>query len=344
MTPASVARADRSDGERPSRRLRALYVCKDSYHHYKEVDFAILSERYDVTRFHYRYTPQSVGRLIGAVSEHDFVFAWFASPMAAAAVAAARTAGKKSIIVAGGYDVADYAPLKHGMAHRPLQKHFARFALEHADLVLPVSAFNKGELLRFAKPRRYKMVYNAVDLPEVDLERPRKKQVVTVGAVEKTYSRLKGHERFIAAAHLLPDVRFIVVGPARDGTIDTLLRAAPRNVEFRGFVPHAELVTVLSESSVYAQLSHYESFGVAVAEAMWCGATPVVSDLPALVEVVGDTGYVVRGDDPHESARAVRAAIDGPLPNRAAAERAATFSREARRESLLAAVDSVVSH
>ena len=84
--------------------------------------------------------------------------------------------------------------------------------------MLPVSAFNKGELLRFAKPRRYKLVYNAVDLPEVDLSRPRKKQVVTVGAVEKTYSRLKGHERFIAAAHLLPDVRFIVVGPARDGT------------------------------------------------------------------------------------------------------------------------------
>ena len=99
--PSTTSRPAARDG----RRLRALYVCKASYHH-----------------FHYRYSPSNVARLVSAVREHDFVFAWFASPMAALAVLAAERFGKKSIIVAGGYDVADYAPLKHGMAHRPLQR------------------------------------------------------------------------------------------------------------------------------------------------------------------------------------------------------------------------------
>jgi glycosyltransferase involved in cell wall biosynthesis len=325
-----------------ARRLRALYVCKESYHHYKEVDHAILSEDFDVTRLNYRYTPRSVAALVAAVREHDFVFTWFASPMAAVAVAAARAAGKQSIIVAGGYDVADYAPLRHGMAHRPVQKHFARFALEHADLVLPVSRFNEEELLRFARPRRYTLIENAVDLPKVDLDKPRKRQVVTVGAIDALYSKLKGHDRLIAAARELPRVRFVVAGPFKDRTIERYRRTAPSNVEFPGFVPHDRLVDLLAESAVYAQLSFYESFGVAVAEAMWCGCTPVVSRQGALVEVVGDTGHVVDADDPRATARALEEALEGPLPNRRAAERAALFSREIRRQRLLAAVHDVV--
>lgn len=328
-----------SGGARP----RALYVCKESYHHYKEVDFAILSERYAVTRFHYRYSPQSVAALVRAVGQHDFVFVWFASPMAAVAVAAARRAGKKSIIVAGGYDVASYAPLRHGMAYRPVQKHFARFALGHADLVLPVSGFNERELLAFAKPRRHLMIENAVDLPAVDLERPRKRQVVTVGAVEALYSKLKGHFRLVEAARHLPDVRFVVAGPFKDGTIDALRATAPGNVEFIGMVPHERLVDLLTGSAVYAQLSYYESFGVAVAEAMWCGCTPVVSRQGALLEVVGDTGQVVETDDPRATALVLEQALAAPSPNRRAAARAARFSRGVRREKLLAAVESVLS-
>jgi len=311
-------------------RLRALYVCKESYHHYKEVDLAILSERYSVTPFHYRYTPKSALDLVRAVRAHDFVLVWFASPMAALAVGAARSFGKKSIIVAGGYDVADYAPLRHGMAHRPAQRPFARFALNQADLVLPVSRFNEGELLRFAKPRRHVRVENAVDLPPVSLDKPRRRQVVTVGAIDALYSKLKGHARLIEAARLLPDVRFILAGPHTDRTILDLRSQAPRNVEFPGLIPHDRLVDLFTESSVYAQLSYYESFGVAVAEAMWCGCTPVVSHLDALVEVVGDTGHIVD-------------ALAEPLPNRRAAERAARFSREVRRGRLLAAVRDVLS-
>jgi glycosyltransferase involved in cell wall biosynthesis len=338
-TLAESAPQERPSGARP----RLLYLCKESYHHYKEVDRAILSERYAVTPFHYRYTPGSVAALMRAVREHDAVFAWFASPMAAVAVLAAERFGKKSIIVAGGYDVADYSPLKHGMTHRPVQKHFARFALEHADLVLPVSRFNERELLRFARPKRHLRVENAVDFPRVNIEGPRRRQVVTAGAVEALYSRLKGHDLLIEAARYLPDVRFIIVGPHKDRTIERYRAVAPPNVEFPGMVPHDRLVHLLTESSVYAQLSLYESFGVAVAEAMWCGCTPVVSRQEALLEVVGDTGEIVEDADPPAAARAIEKALEASPPNRRAAERAALFSREVRRERLLSAVEGALS-
>jgi glycosyltransferase involved in cell wall biosynthesis len=335
--------AHAAEAEPTGSRPRALYVCKASYHHYKEVDQAILSERYAVTPFHYRYSPGNMLRLIRAIRQHDFVFAWFASPMAAVAVLAAEQLGKKSIIVAGGYDVADYAPLKHGMAHRPLQRPFARYALEHADLVLPVSHFNERELLRFARPRRHIRVENAVDLPVVNVEGPRRRQVVTAGALDALYSPLKGHDVLIEAARHLPDVRFVIAGPSRDRTLELYRAVAPPNVEFPGMMPHEKLVALFVESSVYAQLSLYESFGVAVAEAMWCGCTPVVSDQEALLEVVGDTGGIVRDRDPVAAARAIERALATPLPNRRAAERAARFSRDVRRDRLLAAVDSVLS-
>ncbi|HEX4341288.1 MAG TPA: glycosyltransferase [Polyangiaceae bacterium] len=342
MTAAVHAAPSRGE-PLPGGRPRVLYVSKASYHHYKEVDRAILSERYDVTSFEYRYSPASVAKLMEALRAHDLVFAWFASPMSALAVMAAARLGKKSVIVAGGYDVADYAPLRHGMAHRPLQKHFARYALTHADLVLPVSRFNEGELLRFARPRRHLRVENAVDLPAVDLDGPRLRQVVTAGAIDALYSRLKGHDLLIEAARHLPDVRFVFVGPAKDDTLARYQAVAPPNVEFRGLLPHCDLVKLFAASSVYAQLSLYESFGVAVAEAMWCGCTPVVSAQPALAEVAGDTGVVVTGDDPLLAARGIERALAVPLPNRAAAARAAMFSRSVRRERLLAAVDSVLS-
>jgi len=74
---------------------------------------------------------------------------------------------------------------------------------------------------------------------------------------------------------------------------------------------------------------------------MWAGCTPVVSRQEALVEVVGDTGEIVDAGDVAAAARAIERALAAPLPNRRAAERAAMFSRDVRRDRLLAAVDTV---
>ena len=91
------------------------------------------------------------------------------------------------------------------------------------------------------------------------------------------------------------------------------------------------------------QLSRYESFGVALVEAMWCGCTPIVSDAGALPEVVGDAGEIVNADDEDAVASAVSDATSRPSTNERAVRRAREFSVERRRAALHEAVELVLS-
>lgn len=62
-------------------------------------------------------------------------------------------------------------------------------------------------------------------------------------------------------------------------------------------ISREEVYDRLAEFDIFAFPSHAEGFGVAVPEAMAAGLPPVVSDIPALREVVGDAGSYV---DPQE--------------------------------------------
>jgi glycosyltransferase involved in cell wall biosynthesis len=57
-----------------------------------------------------------------------------------------------------------------------------------------------------------------------------------------------------------------------------------------------EKLRLLQEASVYLQPSEYESFGVAIAEAMACGTPVVSSTVGAVPDVVGDAGVLLPPD------------------------------------------------
>ena len=74
--------------------------------------------------------------------------------------------------------------------------------------------------------------------------------------------------------------------------------------------------------SVYVQASRHEGFGLAVAEAMLAGCVPVVMNVTAMPEVVGDAGVLIDSQDPEAVAAAVRRALElGPDAGRRARER-----------------------
>ena len=83
-------------------------------------------------------------------------------------------------------------------------------------------------------------------------------------------------------------------------------------VRFLGFVPMETLKVFYRTATVFAVPSLAEGFGLAPLEAMACGTPVVASDLPALVEAVGDAAELVSPDNVFDVARGIRTLLLDP--------------------------------
>lgn len=77
-------------------------------------------------------------------------------------------------------------------------------------------------------------------------------------------------------------------------------------VRFLGFVPLDTLRVFYRAAIVFAFPSLYEGFGLAPLEAMACGTPVVASNIPSLVEAVGDAAELVSPDNVFDIARGLR--------------------------------------
>jgi glycosyltransferase involved in cell wall biosynthesis len=77
-------------------------------------------------------------------------------------------------------------------------------------------------------------------------------------------------------------------------------------VRFLGFVPLETLRVFYRAAAAFAFPSLYEGFGLAPLEAMACGTPVVASDIPSLVEAVGDAAELVSPDNVFDIARGLR--------------------------------------
>ena len=83
-------------------------------------------------------------------------------------------------------------------------------------------------------------------------------------------------------------------------------------VRFLGFVPFETLRVFYSAAELFAFPSLYEGFGLAPLEAMACGTPVVASDLPSLVEAVGDAAELVSPDNVFDIERGLREVLLRP--------------------------------
>jgi glycosyltransferase involved in cell wall biosynthesis len=221
--------------------------------------------------------------------------------------------GKKSIVIAGGDDVARVPEIKYGMFCFWWKKWCPTFVFRCADLILPVSRFTEKMTLANAKAdlEKIKMIYHGFLNNILDNNKNFVKEniVITIGGVSSETIFVKGLRLFVESAKLLPDTKFLLIGPDRDGMLTHLKESAPINVEFLGGVYGQELIEICARAKVYVQASVHESFGCSLAEAMLCECIPVVSRNGAIPEVVGDTGLYLDELTAEDLAENVRRAL-----------------------------------
>jgi len=240
----------------------------------------------------------------------DFIYCWFAELPAFIAVIFARLLHKKSIVVVGGYEVANVPEIDYGGMLNPRNVKKVKYILKNADLTLAVSRSNRQEIENNLVTKQLKLVYNGV---QKDLFYPignKKNIVVTVGNITRENLQRKGLETFVKSAEFLPGIEFILIGKHIDDSVKYLRSIAPENVAFTGFVSDDTLLKCLQEAKVYVQVSAHEGFGISLAEAMLCGCIPVVTSKGALPEVAGESAFYVPFNDPEETAKEIKEALN----------------------------------
>jgi len=308
------------------------------YSSFIKQDYKILSKHFDVMEVNYR-NIWDIFKILKGILKSDLCFSWFVGGHTFLAVLFSIIFRKKSIIVAGGGEVAPYMQSTLGW-HKKI---YMKFALKYADLVLPVSEIISDEILRWwVEPKRMEVVYNGIDVEVFKpLQEKENNLVITVGNVDWWNLKRKGIEMFVRSAKFIPEGHFVVIGKNRDDSIDRLNSIATPNVEFTGFVSDRELIRWYQKSKVVCQLSYYESFGMAPAEGMACGCVPVVTDKGALPEVVGDTGFYVPYGDPKATAEAIEKALNSNKGKEARERVKSMFPIEGRAEKLIELINEL---
>ncbi|MBN1578451.1 MAG: glycosyltransferase [Chitinispirillaceae bacterium] len=131
---------------------------------------------------------------------------------------------------------------------------------------------------------------------------------------EKSNLIRKGIPELLYAVRLLKDEGFEVnlkLAGLKGNGVDYLIKTIKQlnisqEVKYLGTISRDDKIKLLRSCETYVQPSHYEGFGVAVAEAMGCGACIITCDVGAVRAVVGDSGLYVSPGSPEELANAIK--------------------------------------
>ncbi len=277
------------------------------------LDLQELRTRFEVTEYLEKSRFVNPATLWQQVKNHDLVFGWFASWHTFLPMQFAKILGKPSVLVIGGYDVANMPDIGYGHQRGGLKKWASRRTMRLATRLITNSIYSREEVARTVGLTNgiVRSIYHGVpdrfgEMPRV----PRERIALTVGNVDGSNLSRKGHEPFVRAAALLPDVSFVLVGKCKDDAIDFLRSIATPNVTFTGQVSDDALLDYYRKASVYVQASLHEGFGMSVAEAMLGGCIPVTMEAGALPEVTGECGVRIRSRDAGDIAEAIQTALN----------------------------------
>jgi glycosyltransferase involved in cell wall biosynthesis len=246
---------------------------------------------------------------------------------------------RRPIVITGTFDVGNFNT-------KPAwQQRLVLHALKNADANVFVSQMEYKQVPEQFPVRCPCYSPHIVDTRKYTPNGDRSQDVVlSVGWLEGENAVRKGMPELIQAAPIIhrkhPEVRFIIAGEKGSGypALRRMVRdvEADNYIEFPGAISTAKKIELMQTCKVYLQPSRFEGFGLAILEAMSCGAPVVTSPVGAIPEVVGDTAIQVDGRSPEAIAAGVNRFLDDPALRRQfgehARKRAETVFPYARRE------------
>ena len=289
---------------------------------------------------------------------------WFADYHAAIMVFMGKILKIKVVIIAGGQEAVCYPELKKGVFYKKFSAGFVRFALRHADLILPNHISLVYHVNYYYDPSGKKdgmqyyvtglmtpiaVIPNGIETTKFfrDSSVPKDpKTILTVGTMNSVYDFLnKGFDLFIELARRNPDLNFILIGIKKQFLpwIEThypFYDIANLTVIF-SFCPHEVLFESYNKAKVFVQASITEGMPNTLCEAMLCECIPVGSNVNGIPDAIRDTGLLVRKRDVSELETAVRKALQLNSGKEAAQRIRENFSFDLREKNLISALNSI---
>ena len=308
-------------------------------------DLEILRQKHELrTANNFNATILKVPANLLGVLWCDVVFCWFGSPRFIVPIGLGRLLGKRVVIVAGGYDVASLPEIGYGNMRGGVIAAIQKQLFKIGHNIICISESNRKETIcNAAVPaEKITMIYHGFHTPKTAGD-DKEDMAITVGRVSEGNLSRKGLSHFIEAARFFPDIPFYMIGAVDETAKEALGEALPPNLTLTGYVTDEELKNYFSRSKVYVQASMHEGFGCSVAEAMQHGCIPVVSNVFALPEVVGDAGYVFQSQDLEDMRRKIELALkdNGTMAQKARKRVKHRYAIEDRKRKLLQLIETL---
>ena len=261
-------------------------------------------------------------------------------PDSVLAALGARLRGRK-VVWYGHSTMEDFrSSFKGSNALAPLFRRWITFCYGRGDVVLTPTEYSRALLEGYGLKKPVYSVSNGVDTdffrPDPAVRAafraryglgPDEKAVVSVGHMIAR----KGVAEFLELARRMPETRFLWFGWTSPRLIPQeiaqAIENAPANVIFPGFVGREELREAYQGADVFAFLSHEETEGIVVLEALACGVPTVLRDIPVYSGWLEDRETVYKASNNDEFQRIVEGLLGKTLPDLTAAGRAVAESR-----------------
>lgn len=242
-------------------------------------------------------------------------------------LAAARAHARGCKVVYYGHRTAETVRWRSRLL-APLLRRWLALCYRQGDLVITPSVYASRVLAGYKIGRPIYTLSNGID---TDFFRPDpaagarfreryclaegQQCVISVGH----WSARKGLPEFTELARRMPQVRFIWFGRAEEGHLPDEIRAAmdaaPGNVLFAGYVPADELRDAYCGADAFVFLSHQETEGISVLEALACGTPTIVRDIPVYDNWLEDGKSVYKAGSLGQFAQQLQDLLAGHLPS-----------------------------